>query len=106
GGVETVLGIGRDPEMGSFLMFGMGGVAVELFKDVAFAPPAITADEADALVSATRVDRLLRGFRGQPAANRQALIDALVNMGRLAADLGDVLEAVDINPLVAREQDA
>jgi hypothetical protein len=106
GGIETVLGVGRDAEMGPFVMFGLGGVAVELFKDVAFAPISLTADQADALIGSTRVDILLRGFRGAPPADRATLKQCLLNMARLAADLGDVLEAVEINPLLAREGDA
>jgi acetate---CoA ligase (ADP-forming) len=101
-GIETVLGIHRDPEMGPVLMFGMGGVWLELFKDVAFAPP--DADRARALemIETTRVSRLLKGYRGSPPADTEALVSALVALGRLAVDCGDILESVDINPFLVR----
>jgi len=87
-------------------MFGMGGVWVELFKDVSFAPAGLDRDQAAAMVKATRAGRLLAGYRGATPGDAGALIDALVNLGRLAQDLGDIIEAVDINPLLVREQGA
>lgn len=97
GGIETVLGIQRDVEMGPVIMFGMGGVLVELFKDVSFAPAFLDRDMAREMVRATRAGRLLEGFRGRHG-DLDAVCDALVNLGRLARELGDVIEAVDINP--------
>jgi len=104
GGTETVLGISRDPEMGPVVMFGLGGVWVELFKDVSFAPPTLDRDRALAMIKATRAGRLLDGFRGGKAGDIEVLIDALVNLGHLARDLGDIIEAVDINPFVVCER--
>src|SRR5262249_11384682 len=62
-GTETVLGINRDPEMGPAVMFGLGGIWVELVQDVKFAPPALDRDRAAAMIDATRAGRLLDGFR-------------------------------------------
>ena len=106
GGTECVLGVSHDREMGPAVMFGMGGVWVELFKDVSFAPAGLDRDQAAAMVKATRAGRLLAGYRGATPGDAGALIDALVNLGRLAQDLGDIIEAVDINPLLVREQGA
>jgi acyl-CoA synthetase (NDP forming) len=103
-GIETVLGVSRDPEMGPALMFGLGGVWVELFKDVSFAPANLDRDQALAMVKATRAGRLLEGFRGGKKRDCDALGQALVNLGRLAQDLGDVIEAVDINPFIVCDQ--
>ena len=96
----------RDPEMGPVIMFGLGGIFVELFKDVSFAPAGLDRDQALAMVKATRAGRLLDGFRGSKPGDRDALVDALVNLGRLAQDLGDVIDAVDINPFLVCERGA
>lgn len=106
GGVELALGIANDPEVGPVVMFGGGGVALELYGDVAFADPALDADGAARLVERTKAARLLAGWRGQPAADRAAVEHAIVALGRIARDLGDVIEAVDVNPFVARPDGA
>jgi acetyltransferase len=104
GGIETALGIARDPEMGAVVMFGMGGTWIELFKDACFAPPFLDHARAAAMVEATRVGRLLAGYRGSAPGDCAALGDALVRIGRLASDLGDVIEALDINPFLVRKR--
>ena len=100
-GLELVLGMQRDPEMGAVVMFGAGGVWLELVKDVAFGPPGISREGAARLIDSTRVRRLLDGYRGQGTYDRDAVIDALVAVGRLAAAAGDVVESLDINPFLA-----
>ncbi len=101
GGLELVIGINRDPEMGPVVMFGMGGVWLELFKDVAFAPPGLDAARAEKMIDDTRAATLIAGYRGAPAYDRRAIVDALLAAGRMACDLGDVIESVDINPFAA-----
>jgi acetyltransferase len=105
-GTECVLGVSRDPEMGPVVMFGLGGIFVELIKDVSFGAPGLDRDEALAMVKATRAGRLLEGFRGSKPGDRDALLDALVNLGRLAHELPDVIEAIDINPFMVCERGA
>ena len=104
GGTEVVLGVQRDVEMGPVVMFGMGGVLVELFKDVSFAPATLDQARAREMIMATRAGRLLEGFRGHPPGDLDALCNALVSLGRLARELGDVIESVDVNPLLVRER--
>lgn len=104
GGTEVVLGLQRDVEMGPVVMFGMGGVLVELFKDVSFAPATLDKAAAREMVRATRAGRMLEGFRGRKPGDVDALCDALVSLGRLARDFGDVIESIDVNPLFAQEQ--
>ena len=99
-GLELVLGMQRDPEMGAVIMFGAGGVWLELVKDVAFGPPGISREGAARLIDSTRAGRLLEGYRGEGPYDRDAAIDALVALGRLAAAAGDVVESLDINPFV------
>ena len=101
GGLELALGLNRDPEMGLVVMAGSGGVLLELVKDVAFCAPPVTPEKARDLLARLRVAKLLAGYRGAPAYDTDAIVDALVALGRLAADLGDVVQSVDINPFVA-----
>lgn len=101
GGVELVAGLQRDPEMGPVLMFGSGGVLLELVKDVAFAPVPLSLEEALDLIHSTRVSALLEGYRGETPHDFEAIAGALVALGDLADDLGETLTSIDINPLVS-----
>jgi acetate---CoA ligase (ADP-forming) len=100
GGLELVLGLHRDPEMGLVVMAGSGGVLLELTKDVAFAVPPITRDKARAMIARTHAARLLAGYRGNKTLDADAAVGALVALGRIAEDLADVIQSVDINPFV------
>ena len=100
GGTEMVLGIHRDPEMGPVIMVGMGGIWLELFKDVAFAPPGLDEERARQTIATTRAATLLAGFRGAPARDVASLARAMVGVGRLACELGGIIESVDVNPLL------
>jgi acetyltransferase len=100
GGLELVLGVHRDPEMGPVVMAGSGGVLLELIKDVVFAAPPLTREKALAMIERTRAARLMRGYRGSAALDIDAVVDALVALGRIAGDLADVVDSIDINPFV------
>jgi acyl-CoA synthetase (NDP forming) len=101
GGVELVLGVQRDPEVGSVVMFGTGGVLLELAKDVSFGAVPLPLWQARAMIERTAAGRLLKGYRGAPPCDEANVLDALTALGRLAHDLGDRLESIDINPFVA-----
>ncbi|MGA2932791.1 MAG: acetate--CoA ligase family protein, partial [Acidimicrobiales bacterium] len=100
-GIETVVGIARDDLFGPVVMFGLGGVLVEVLHDVTFRVPPFTTRDATAMLDELRAAALLRGVRGQPAADRAALVDVLMKMQHLAVDLSDEVAEVDINPLLA-----
>ncbi len=102
GGVELVIGASRDPEMGTFVMLGSGGVALELYRDVAFAAPVLDEASAEALIAKTKAATLIDGFRGAEPLDRKALIGALISVSRLALDLGDALDSIDVNPFLLR----
>lgn len=104
GGIETIAGVVIDPAFGPMLMFGLGGIATELFRDVAFASAPLTPARAHALIDRTRAHQLLAGWRGAPPADREALVQALVKLSEFAAAHAHELAAVDINPLVVCEQ--
>jgi acetyltransferase len=100
GGLELVLGVNRDPEMGLVVMAGSGGVLLELTKDVAFAAPPITRDKARAMIERTHAARLMNGYRAAPVLDADAVVEALVALGRIAQDMADVVQSIDINPFV------
>ena len=97
---ELILGLGRDAIFGPVILFGAGGIAVELERDTAVALPPLDAGLAGELVARTRVGRLLEGFRGRPPANAQALQRALIALSHLVEDF-PCLRAIDVNPLLA-----
>jgi acetyltransferase len=100
-GVELVVGVQRDPEVGPVVMFGSGGVMLELMKDVAFGPAPMSLSAAKALIARTGAARLLAGFRGAPPCDLDAAAEAVVAVSRLAADFADEIESIDVNPLTA-----
>jgi acyl-CoA synthetase (NDP forming) len=99
-GPELSLGLARDHELGPLLVVGAGGVLVELLADRAVALPPVSAVQAHQMLGTLRVARLLAGVRGQPAADLDAVAAAITGLSQLAVELGDVLEALDINPLI------
>lgn len=102
GGVETILGIHMDPVFGPVVMFGLGGTAVELYRDVAFASAPLTPQRALALVDSVRGSALLRGWRGGPSCDVPALVQALCRLSDFATAHAAQLGGVDINPFVVQ----
>ena len=102
--VEVMVGVLRDPGFGPLVVFGSGGVLVELLQDTALRLAPLSRRDAEEMVAETRLAHLLQGFRGRPAADSEALFDALLRVSRLALDLGDLVAAIDINPLMVLPQ--
>ena len=100
GGVEMIVGIKYDPLLGPMLVFGSGGVMVEVYNDVALRHCPITHSEALAMISEVKGAKLLRGFRGKPPADMNALTETLVSVSQMAVHLEGVLAEADINPLM------
>jgi acyl-CoA synthetase (NDP forming) len=99
GGVETVVGVSTDELFGPVVMFGLGGVFVEVFEDVTFRVPPFDKDEANRMVREVKGFKLLEGARGQKPANVRGLVDVIMKVQKLALDHADVLDELDINPL-------
>lgn len=97
---ELIVGLSDDRVFGPVVLFGAGGVSVEVVADRAVALPPLDDALAGDMIDRTRVGRLLKGYRGTPAADRGAIIDALIRIGRLAAEIPEIVE-LDINPLLA-----
>ncbi len=100
GGVETIVGVSYDAQLGPILLFGTGGVMVEVYNDVALRLCPITREDAVEMIDEVKGARLLRGFRGAPAADVDALADVLVSVSQMAAQLEGSLGELDINPLM------
>ncbi len=100
GGTETIIGIHRDPKFGPLLMFGLGGIYVEAYRDVSFRLAPIRELSADNMISQIRGSKILQGFRGQPPADTKAIAECIERLSQLSIELPDVAE-LDVNPLVA-----
>jgi acetyltransferase len=96
---ELIAGIADDPTFGPIIMFGAGGVSVEVTNDKAMALPPLDITMAHDLVSRTRISRLLKSYRNVPAARVDAAADILVKLSQLSADLPEIRE-IDLNPLL------
>ncbi len=105
GGQEVIIGIKRDPTFGPLVMFGLGGIYVEALADVSFRIAPLTEHDAEAMIDEVRSAKLLSGLRGARPADRAALVDAIVRIGRLAADHDEIVE-LDVNPLLALPEGA
>lgn len=99
-GVEVIVGVSADPQLGPVLLFGSGGVMVEIYNDVALRGCPITRSEARAVIAEVKGARLLQGFRGRPAADLEALENTLVRVSYLAMHMEGQLAELDINPLM------
>jgi acetyltransferase len=103
GGKEVILGMTRDPSFGPLLMFGLGGIYVEVLKDVAFRVAPVGPDEAEAMIREIRSFPLLRGVRGEKPSDLNAIVDALCRLSQLCVDFPEVLE-MDVNPLLVKPE--
>jgi hypothetical protein len=103
GGVETIVGLSNDPQLGPLVMLGLGGTLVEALGAVTWRACPLEPSEAEAMIDdVPALPALLRGVRGAPPADRPALVGALVALSNLAVDLDDRLETLDVNPLLVR----
>jgi acetate---CoA ligase (ADP-forming) len=105
GGREVILGMKRDPQFGPMLMFGLGGIFVEVLKDVTFGLAPVTAEECFTMIESVKTYRLLKGARGEKTADIDAIVLNLQRLSQLVMDFPEI-EEVDINPLkVGQEGD-
>ncbi len=98
-GREVILGMNRDPHFGPLLMFGMGGVTVEVLKDVAFYLAPITASEAKEMLVRTKTYQILKGFRGKEGVDIDAIAEGLQRLSQLVTAFPQIQE-MDINPFI------
>ena len=100
---EIIIGSIKDPQFGPTIMFGLGGIFVELLKDVTFKVAPITAQEAAEMIVQVRAYPLLNGYRNNPAADVKAIVDVLLSVSKLVVDHPEIKE-LDLNPVMAYAQ--
>ena len=102
GGKEIIIGVNRDPQFGPLLMFGLGGIYVEVLKDVTFRVAPISSLDAKEMIREIRAYHLLQGVRGEQASDQEAIVDVLLRISQLVTDFPEIVE-LDINPLLVCE---
>ena len=98
-GVEVIVGMRRDATFGPLMMFGMGGTMVELVKDIQFRVAPLSRDDIKSMVAETMAGKLLKGFRGAPVGDFDALYKAIAQLSHLAMEHAEIQE-IEINPLI------
>jgi acetate---CoA ligase (ADP-forming) len=98
--LELVVGAALDAEMGPVVLFGTGGVDIELMKDVALAGAPLDAAEAKQLIGRTKAGVKMKGYRGKPALHEASAVKALVGLSNLMADAGNRIASIDVNPFL------
>ncbi|MEM2707312.1 MAG: acetate--CoA ligase family protein [Ignisphaera sp.] len=104
-GKEVIIGSTKDPVFGQIVMFGLGGIYTELFKDVSFRLAPLSLYEAKEMIMETKAYTLLKGFRGEQAADIASVINILLRVSKLVTDVPEIVE-MDINPLFVYEEGA
>jgi len=102
---EIIVGATKDPQFGPTLMFGLGGVFVEILKDVTFRIAPVTEDEAREMITEVRAYPLLKGYRNMPQADIEAIVGILLNTSRLVMEHQEIKE-LDLNPIMVYEKGA
>jgi len=104
GGIEVILGMSQDSQFGPIIMFGLGGIFVEVLEDVSFRVPPFTKSDAEEMIKEVRGYRILEGVRGKKTGDTDSLIDIVVRFSHLSLDLKDRVAELDINPLMVFEK--
>jgi acetate---CoA ligase (ADP-forming) len=102
GVAEILVGLIVDPQFGQVLVLGSGGVLTELLADSVTLLPPFTKASVESALASLKLGKLLRGYRGKPAGDVQALIDTVLNVARYAAANLDTLREIDVNPIIVR----
>lgn len=102
-GKEVIVGMHRDPVFGPVIMFGAGGILVELMRDVSFRVAPVSLEEAEEMIKETRIHALLKGFRGEPESDIESIKDVILRVSRLALDFPEISD-IDVNPLFVYEK--
>jgi acetyl-CoA synthetase (ADP-forming) len=102
---EVIVGATKDPQFGPALMFGLGGIFVEILKDVTFRIAPITESDAKEMITEVKGYPILKGYRGQPPADVDAIVKILMNTSRLVMDHMEIKE-LDLNPIMVYEKGA
>jgi acetyltransferase len=99
-GTEVMIGMSQDPQFGPTIAFGLGGIFVEMLKDISLRVAPLSAADAAQMVKEIKGYQILKGVRGKPPADIAAIIDVLLKISRLARDCKNIISEIDINPLI------
>jgi len=102
---EVIVGATKDPQFGQALMFGLGGIFVEVLKDVTFRIAPVSESDAKEMITEVQAYPILKGFRGQPAADVEAIVGILLSTSRLVMEHQEIKE-LDLNPIMVYEKGA
>ena len=102
-GKEVIIGVNRDPQFGPLVMFGLGGIYVEVLKDVTFRVAPVSRQEATDMIGEILSYHLLQGVRGEEPSDLKAIVDSILRVSQLVVDFPEVME-MDINPLMVHEE--
>lgn len=102
-GVELIIGLKKDPSFGHIVVFGLGGIYVELFKDLQFRANPINKKDVLDMISQLKNKKIIEGFRCLPSANKELLINSVLGISKLAEDHPEIIE-LDINPIICNEK--
>ncbi|WP_457550714.1 acetate--CoA ligase family protein [Archaeoglobus sp.] len=102
-GKEVIVGMKRDPSFGPLVMFGMGGIYVEVFRDVSFRIAPLSKEDAEDMVREVKAYRILQGVRGEKPSDVNAVVDVILRVSQIVTDLKEILE-LDINPIFVYEK--
>ncbi len=102
---EVIVGATKDPQFGPALMFGLGGIFVEVLKDVTFRIAPITRQDAQEMISEVKAYPILKGYRGQPPVDTEAIVEILLSTSQIMMDYPQIKE-LDLNPIMVYEKGA
>lgn len=102
-GKEVIVGMKRDAQFGPVILFGMGGVLVEIFKDVALRIAPLTRRDAQEMIKQVKAYQILKGYRGEPAVNTEAVADIILKLSLLAMKEQHITE-IDFNPVIVNQK--
>ena len=103
GGQETIVGISRDPQFGPLILFGLGGIYVEILKDVSFRIAPVSTMDVKKMLGEVKSYLLLKGVRGEKAKDVEAIEETILRVSQLVTDFEEIVE-MDINPLMVKDE--
>lgn len=103
-GTEVIVGVSHDPQFGPTVLFGLGGIFVEVLNDVTLRVAPLSRRDAEEMIDSIKGARILEGIRGRAPADREAIIELLLRVSQMAVDLEDQLQEIDLNPVIVFER--
>lgn len=103
-GYEVIIGVLNDRDFGPVIMYGMGGIFIEIIKDVSYMVAPLTRRDAEKMINSTKAVKILDGARGGFTGDKDAIVDVLLKVSNLACDLRDYLVEIDVNPILVHEK--